>query len=140
MDEKPRRKDRRKAAPTPSRPPPSRPPPSRPPPRVASRPPAGAASARRATAVEPTRKERSLRRLARIEGQVRGIARMVDDERWCADVLVQIASVHESLRAVARELLESHLTHCASHALARGGEERVAMVAELLELMRLHGR
>jgi DNA-binding FrmR family transcriptional regulator len=139
MDEKPRRKRTRPppSRPPPSRPPPSRPPPSRPPP---SRPPPAGPSHRRATAVEPTRKVRSLRRLARIEGQVRGIARMVEEDRWCADVLVQIASVHESLRALSRELLENHLTNCAPHALAQGGSARDEMVAELVELMRLSGR
>ena len=70
--------------------------------------------ARKAVGVDADGKERNLKRLRRIEGQVRGIQKMVDEERYCADVLTQISSVHEALRAVARELMRNHLKHCAT--------------------------
>jgi DNA-binding FrmR family transcriptional regulator len=58
-----------------------------------------------------------LKRLARVEGQVRGIGKMVEEERYCIDVLTQIAAVHEALRAVGRQLLERHMKTCVAHAL-----------------------
>jgi DNA-binding FrmR family transcriptional regulator len=85
-------------------------------------------------------KTRTLNRLRRIEGQVRGLQRMVEDERYCADVLVQISSVHEALRAVARELMRNHLKHCATTAIRRGADEAEAMYDELVELMHRHSR
>lgn len=80
-------------------------------------------------------KESLTKRLRRIEGQVRGLQKMVDEERYCADVLVQIASVQEALRSVGRILLQNHLTHCVSDAIRSGdaGEGERA-VAELVEL------
>lgn len=80
-------------------------------------------------------KEALAKRLRRIEGQVRGLQKMVDAERYCADVLVQIASVQEALRSVGRMLLQNHLTHCTAAAMQSGNAadaERV--VAELVEL------
>ena len=71
---------------------------------------AEAAEGRRAHAVDADGKARNLRRLRRIEGQVRGLHKMVEEERYCADVLTQIASVHEALRAVGRELVRNHLS------------------------------
>ena len=76
-----------------------------------------AAGERRAAAVDPDVKARNLTRLRRLEGQVRGVQKMVDDDRYCADVLTQISAVHEALRAVARELMRNHLKHCATSAL-----------------------
>jgi DNA-binding FrmR family transcriptional regulator len=90
---------------------------------------------RRAVAVDPPAKERNLKRLRRIEGQVRGLQRMVEEDRYCADVMTQIASVHEALRAVGRELMRNHLRHCASTAIRAGDAEADAMYDELLELM-----
>ena len=76
------------------------------------------------------------KRLRRIEGQVRGLQKMVDEERYCADVLVQIASVQEALRGVGKVLLQNHLTHCATSAIRSGDpQEAERMVAELVELM-----
>jgi DNA-binding FrmR family transcriptional regulator len=72
---------------------------------------------RKAVAVDPEIKERNLKRLRRIEGQVRGLQRMVDEDRYCADILTQIASVHEALRSVGRELMRNHLRHCAASAI-----------------------
>ena len=94
---------------------------------------------RRATAVDPAVKTRSLNRLRRIEGQVRGLQRMVEGERYCADILTQLSSVQEALRAVGRELLRNHLRHCATEAIRRGGSEAEAMYDELVVLMDRHG-
>ena len=96
--------------------------------------------ARRAVGVDLDGKERNLKRLRRIEGQVRGIQKMVDDERYCADVLTQISSVHEALRAVARELMRNHLKHCATAALRAEGESAETMYDELVDLMYKHTR
>jgi CsoR family transcriptional regulator, copper-sensing transcriptional repressor len=81
-------------------------------------------------------KARTLTRLKRIEGQVRGLQKMVDEERYCADVMTQIASVHEALRAVGRELMRNHLKHCATEAIRSDSPgEAEAMYDELLDLM-----
>jgi DNA-binding FrmR family transcriptional regulator len=93
---------------------------------------------RKAIAVDPDIKARSLNRLRRIEGQVRGLQRMVDGDRYCTDILIQLSSVEEALRAVGRELLRNHLRHCASQAIRRGGAEAEAMYRELVELMERH--
>ncbi|HET7456524.1 MAG TPA: metal-sensitive transcriptional regulator, partial [Gemmatimonadaceae bacterium] len=83
----------------------------------------------------------NLTRLRRIEGQVRGLQKMVDEDRYCADVMTQIASVHEALRAVGRELMRNHLKHCATTAIRSGdGETAEAMYDELVELMYRHSR
>ena len=99
------------------------------------------AGERRAVAVDAEIKERNLKRLRRIEGQVRGLQRMVEEERYCADIMTQIASVHEALRGVGRELMRNHLKHCAATAI-RGGDEGAAeeMYDELVELMYRHAR
>ena len=73
----------------------------------------------KAVAVDPDTKERNVKRLRRIEGQVRGLQKMVEEDRYCADILTQISSVHEALRSVGRELMRNHLKHCASTAIAR---------------------
>ena len=100
-----------------------------------------AAGDRRAVAVDPERKDRNLKRLRRIEGQVRGLQRMIEEDRYCADVLTQISSVHEALRAVGRELMRNHLKHCASTAIRSGdGPEAEAMYDELVDLFHKHGR
>src|SRR5512145_402662 len=91
-----------------------------------------------AIAVDPEIKDRNLKRLRRIEGQVRGLQRMVAEDRYCADILTQIASVHEALRSVGRELMRNHLRHCATTAIKAGPEQAEAMYDELLELMYRH--
>jgi len=92
--------------------------------------------ARRAIAVDPEIKSSNQKRLRRIEGQVRGLQRMVEDDRYCADILTQIASVQEALGAVSRELLRNHLRHCATHAIrARTSRQAEAMYEELLALL-----
>jgi DNA-binding FrmR family transcriptional regulator len=95
---------------------------------------------RHAVAVDPDIKARNVKRLRRIEGQVRGLQKMVDDDRYCADILTQISSVHEALRSVGRELMRNHLKHCAATAIAAGSDKADAMYDELLELMYKHVR
>jgi DNA-binding FrmR family transcriptional regulator len=89
-----------------------------------------------ATAVDPEIKRAVLTRLRRIEGQVRGLQKMVDEERYCADVLTQVSSVQEALRGVGRSLLHNHLKHCATQAIRSGDPGQAdAMYEELMELM-----
>ncbi|HET9635566.1 MAG TPA: metal-sensitive transcriptional regulator [Gemmatimonadaceae bacterium] len=95
---------------------------------------------RRAAAVDPEIKARNLTRLRRIEGQVRGLQKMIDDDRYCADILTQISSVQEALRGVSRELMRNHLKHCAAGAIRSGGEEADEMYDELVDLMYTHNR
>jgi CsoR family transcriptional regulator, copper-sensing transcriptional repressor len=95
---------------------------------------------RKAVAVDPDAKARNVRRLRLIEGQVRGLQKMVEDDRYCADILMQISSVHEALRSVGRELMRNHLKHCATAALKAGPETAEPMYDELVELMYRHSR
>jgi DNA-binding FrmR family transcriptional regulator len=91
---------------------------------------------RHAVAVDPEIKRSVLNRLRRIEGQVRGLQRMVEEERYCADVVTQISSVQEALRGTARSVLQNHLRHCATAAFQSGDPDRAeAMYAELVDLM-----
>ena len=76
-----------------------------------------------------------MKRLRRIEGQVRGLQKMVEEDRYCADVMTQISSVQEALRSVGRELMRNHLKHCASSAIRAGDAEAEAMYDELVDLM-----
>ena len=71
-----------------------------------------------------------LARLKRIEGQTRGIHKMIEDDRYCVDVLQQISAVTRALQGVALHLLDDHLSHCVAHAVERGGEERDAKLRE----------
>ena len=82
-----------------------------------------------------------LLRLRRVEGQVRGVQKMVEEERYCPDVLMQMSAIHESLRSVERILMKNHLQHCATEAL-RSGDERKAQRTynELTELFYKHAR
>jgi len=100
----------------------------------------GAVIARKALGVDDDAKERNLKRLRRIEGQVRGLQKMVEEERYCADVMMQISSVHEALRAVGRELMRNHLKHCATTAIRSDAPHAEAMYDELVELMYKHSR
>lgn len=96
---------------------------------------------RKAVGVDPEIKASNLRRLSRIEGQLRGIQRMVEDDRYCTDILMQVTSAQEALRAVARSLMRNHLTHCAAHAIKSGSEaEKEAMYDELLEMIYKNAR
>lgn len=79
-------------------------------------------------------KDAIAKRLARIEGQVRGIAKMVAEDRYCIDVLTQIAAVDTALTAVAKKLLDAHVEHCVADALASGTRsEAQAKSRELLD-------
>jgi DNA-binding FrmR family transcriptional regulator len=100
----------------------------------------GDESGRKALAVDADIKDRNLKRLRRIEGQVRGLQKMVEEDRYCADVMTQISSVHEALRSVSRELMRNHLKHCAAGAIRSGPVEADAMYDELVELMYKHSR
>ena len=93
---------------------------------------------RHAVAVDPAIKRSVRTRLRRIEGQVRGLQKMVDEERWCADVITQIASVQEALRGVGRSLLRNHLEHCVTSALRSDDAARVEETYD--ELLRLMSR
>ena len=102
---------------------------------------ASAIGDRKATGVDPDIKTANLKRLRRIEGQIRGLHKMVEEDRYCADIITQIASVQEALRGVARNLMRNHLHHCATKALRSGKrEETEAMYDELLELIYAHLR
>jgi DNA-binding FrmR family transcriptional regulator len=96
--------------------------------------------ARQAVAVDADIKTRNVKRLRRIEGQVRGLQKMVEEDRYCADILMQVSSVQEALRAVSRELMRNHLKHCAASAIRKGDAEAEAMYDELVELMHKHAR
>jgi CsoR family transcriptional regulator, copper-sensing transcriptional repressor len=75
-------------------------------------------------------KDAILKRLRRIEGQVRGLERMVEEDRYCIDVLDQVASVTRSLQSAALVLLDDHLAHCVADALATGGKEATDRLEE----------
>ncbi len=75
-------------------------------------------------------KENYAKRLRRIEGQVRGIAKMIDEDKYCIDVLTQISAVNSALQSVGLGLLDEHLKHCVSQAVAAGGPEADEKLAE----------
>jgi DNA-binding FrmR family transcriptional regulator len=99
-----------------------------------------ASGSRKAIAVDPDVKSRNLKRLRRIEGQVRGLQKMIDEDRYCADILTQISSVQEALRGVGRELMRNHLKHCATGAIRAGGKQAEGMYDEIVDLMYTHSR
>ena len=82
-------------------------------------------------------KDRILKRLARVEGQVRGIARMVEQDRYCIDILTQLAAADTALEGVALSILDDHVRHCVANALASGDEvETETKTQELLDAVR----
>jgi DNA-binding FrmR family transcriptional regulator len=85
-------------------------------------------------------KIRSLNRLRRIEGQVRGLQRMIEEDRPCGDIMTQVSSVQEALRAAGRELLRDHLKQSSRAALRQGDTAAEAMCDEMVELVFRHGR
>jgi CsoR family transcriptional regulator, copper-sensing transcriptional repressor len=98
-------------------------------------------SGRHAVAVDPALKAKAVARLKRIEGQVRGLQRMVEDERYCADILTQVSSVQEALRGVGKLLMRNHLEHCVTDALRSGDSlEAERAYGEVLDLMYKHAR
>jgi DNA-binding FrmR family transcriptional regulator len=94
----------------------------------------------KATGIDPKIKASNLRRLRRIEGQVRGLQKMVEDDRYCAEIITQVASVQAALRGVAREVMRNHLKHCAAAAIRQSDTRADAMYDELLELVYKHLR
>lgn len=88
-----------------------------------------------AVGVDEGLKAANLKHLKRIEGQVRGIAAMIEEDRYCADIIQQTAAVQESLRSVAKNLLKNHLRHCAADALHEPGKKREDMIEEVLSLV-----
>ena len=77
-----------------------------------------------------------LKRLSRIEGQVRGLARMVEEDRYCIDILTQIAAVRAALKRVEEEILQDHIAHCVEHAIVSGdADEQRRKIAELMEVL-----
>ena len=81
-------------------------------------------------------KATSLKRLKRIEGQVRGVARMVEEDRYCIDVITQVRAVRAALDKVEQEILHDHLRHCVAHAFHGGNErERQTKIEELMEVL-----
>ena len=89
-----------------------------------------------AVAVDPEIKRAVQTRLRRIEGQIRGLQKMVDEERYCADVLTQVSSAQEALRGVSRSLLHNHLKHCPTEAIRSEDATRAdAMYEELVDLV-----
>lgn len=100
----------------------------------------GETAGRKAVAVDAGIKDRNLKRLRRIEGQIRGVQGMIENDRYCADIMTQISAVHEALRSVAHELMRNHLKHCAASAIRTGGSDADAMYDELLDLMRTYDR
>jgi DNA-binding FrmR family transcriptional regulator len=81
-------------------------------------------------------KESTLRRLERIEGQVRGLARMVEEDRYCIDIVTQISAVRAALRRAEEEVLRDHVAHCVEHAIASSNRaEQRRKVAELMDVV-----
>jgi len=98
-------------------------------------------SGRKAVSVDPTIKDANLKRLRRIEGQIRGLQKMVEAEQYCADIIIQISSVQEALRGVGKALMQNHLHHCAAKAIRDGNEKQASeMYDELLGLIYKHLR
>jgi len=86
--------------------------------------------------MEKDSKSACLKRLNRIEGQVRGLARMVEQDRYCIDVVTQISAVRAALRKVEEELLRAHVAHCVEHAIASGDKaDQRAKLAELMDVV-----
>lgn len=78
-------------------------------------------------------KDRYLRRLSRVEGQIRGLARMIENDEYCIDVLTQVAAATKALQSMSLALLEEHLRHCVAEAISEGGAEAERKVTEASE-------
>jgi DNA-binding FrmR family transcriptional regulator len=86
-------------------------------------------------------KASTVKRLGRIEGQVRGLARMVEGDRYCIDIVTQIAAVRAALRRAGEEILRDHVAHCVEHAITSGDKaDQRRKVAELMDVMGRAGR
>ncbi len=89
----------------------------------------------KAVAVDESVKSANLVHLRRIEGQIRGLMRMIEEDRYCADIITQIAAVRESLQTVSKNLMRNHLKHCAAAAMREGGDAGDRMIEELLAIV-----
>lgn len=91
--------------------------------------------------MRPEAKTSALKRLCRIEGQVRGLVRMVEQDRYCIDLVTQISAVRAALRRAEEEILADHVAHCVEHAIASGDKrEQRQKVSELIEVLGRTGR
>jgi CsoR family transcriptional regulator, copper-sensing transcriptional repressor len=88
--------------------------------------------------MQSTTKSSCLKRLNRIEGQVRGVARMVEGDRYCIDVMTQISAIQAALKRVGDEVLKDHVNHCIDHAIASG--DKAGQREKIAELMDVLGR
>jgi DNA-binding FrmR family transcriptional regulator len=96
---------------------------------------------KKAAAVDPETKAGNLRRLRRLEGQIRGLQKMVEEDRYCPEIMIQISAAQEALRTVGRELMRNHLRHCVTKAVTDGPADQAnAMYDELVELVYKHSR
>lgn len=93
---------------------------------------------RHALGVDAEIKTGNLKRLRRIEGQLRGLQKMVEEDRYCPDILIQVASAQEALKGVSRELLRNHLSHCVRRALGGTDMEAQQAVDELVVIWSKH--
>jgi DNA-binding FrmR family transcriptional regulator len=86
-------------------------------------------------------KQKCLARLSRIEGQVRGVSRMIESDRYCIDIVTQISAARAALSKVEEELLRNHVSHCVEHAISSGdAEDQRRKVAELIEVFSRRAR
>jgi DNA-binding FrmR family transcriptional regulator len=91
--------------------------------------------------MENESKGANLKRLKRIEGQVRGLARMVEEDRYCIDIVTQIAAARAALRKVEEEILRDHVAHCVEHAITSGDkDDQRQKIVELMDVMGRAGR
>ena len=82
-----------------------------------------------------------IKRLNRIEGQVRGISRMMEEDRYCIDIITQLSAVGAALRRLEEEILHDHVTHCVEHAIASGNKaEQRRKIEELMDVVRRANR
>jgi DNA-binding FrmR family transcriptional regulator len=83
-----------------------------------------------------TTKSACMKRLSRIEGQVRGLARMVEEDRYCIDIVTQLSAVRAALRRVEQEVLRDHVSHCVKHAMQSGDfEDQNRKIQELMDVL-----
>jgi len=92
------------------------------------------------TSLSDDQRRALLNRLARIEGQVRGVQRMVEDDKYCVDILTQISAVTTALDRVGLKILDSHVQGCVRDAMLSGGKEATAKTEELLEAVERFAR
>ena len=97
-------------------------------------------SVRKPVGVDPEIKRSNLKRLKRIEGQVRGLQQMVEEDRYCVDILTQLAATAEGLRAVGREVTRNHVKHCVRHAVTQSPGKADEVLDELIDILHRLGK